>query len=40
MNTNSELKEADVIPVGTSAFKADEAQKWAWWVRLPHVSAN
>jgi len=40
MIINIQFKEADVIPVGTSAFKAAEAQKWAWWVRLPHVSAN
>jgi len=30
MNINSQFKEADVIPVDTSAFKAAEAQKWAW----------
>jgi len=40
MNTDKKLTEADVIPVDATAFKAAEAQKWAWWVRLPHVSAN
>ena len=37
--TSINFMEAGVVPVGTSAFKAAETQKWVWWVRLPHVSA-